>query len=1548
MTFSDPGASPDPLLWLRADRGVTGGSAAHWDGTTDTQLSAANQNNLKTGDVDFGFACWVRVNSRPTQSDLDRGETHVAGKWGHKSDPLSEWLLCLNSPSGPDQFRFLVYGESPRRLVPGPHSALPGGIQVGRWYFVVAWHDSVTNTLNLSVDGERSAPVPHSGGVRSDWLPFHLGKVQWRDGFPAISMSRAAFFKNPPGGIAGTIDETIATLYAGGVGADAREVAPARLRQWGLQNYWPLEEAGGVRGDIWGGITLADPSGVGSTLSPLSRPAGDMQAVSGWADESSGRAFRYVGPSGGLSWRGDFTRVVSTATGSRLEHDGLVLSGRPSWTMSLASATRFDRAFGLYGESAGPSDDDYLEIRVDHDGVPELAIRAPGGPEVVARASEALAGRRAATAVEIQTVPDPGDGIVRVRCRVDVGDGHPFANGDRVRVRGLGPPYDGYHPVALATPTEIRYVVEGPMSAPALAGARRLPGASSSAGHTLDRRLPVAWAGTEWSVAGWVRKADDSRDGVAGGSGVFAAKDGADARLSSTRPHIVHSGGGSPGAYRLSLPGGPAADFGPAPKDAWVHLAAVRSGGAITLYYDGVAAGSIDVSGNPAMGSTFTGFGFGVAPDLGASLPCLLDNWGIWMGRALTGAEVSALHGGGSAPAYGGLAAGLAAGLSAWYDFDEVSGAGEDATGHGHRLVERGLVPAGEGVGGGIPFASASTSGLVVGSGRTLIADGIPSEAGTGSEYLRHVLTVRRDGGTVSFFRDGVPIGSSAIDPGLVGPASGTSRLLSPGDRLPAPHGSVDHVVASGAAMADDQVAALAIRLSVRTNRTSGVGPLAVLFDATQVAQVDRMAMQDYYYLWAFTRAGEAALHDGSTAPWRGQAYARSTGFFVSQVFEEEGSYDAHLAVVTPPYDRQGRPQPQSCLFAGKVATVDVTPWPETTITYYVSSTHPARGDSNEGTSPDAPLETVVKAIAKVDRPNVRILLRRGDRFPIRTSLNLSYVTGPLLLGSYGDPDADRPTLVASTRAEFAGSPASIPFNDIYDVRISGLMIQDTGIYDQSSPEYCKLVFSGSNARLLLVHDFENRGTHRFLSMDYTSRALVIDRCRLASAGDYLVIGSAAHAMAVTRCEFEANPELHFFRYQNSLRTQMTHCTRNSGRYIYGAGKSWKNLRWETRFSVVTDTYGDLLGYSAFGNDRMGPAWAVVERNRLRSLSGQGDQITIRDNDFSVPNASVAMHNGDSILADKSENWRYYGNRLIQGASFHSDAGTRPLVNEGNEPLGVGTMAAPAIGMAVAAPDAAILAAEGPGAGPEPLRFRWMRRRAGGAGPFEPLAGQTASAVLDLPGGPGAYEYRLDVVGESGAEALGSRVVTLEIPTGRPEQGYDLVAPSPPAGLAGRPSDPFAVSLRPGVDPGGPVSVVPSSDGPGRFDPPGVTLSVGAPSATFRYIPDPDGLGAVRISTTNDAGLVDPPAVTFSATTVIVPPPAEPTTPVARPVDLEPPDVVPPARMPAPGLVPRPPALEPGLAGRGLPAESSGGPAASPFPVLSGRSLAAPPLDRGS
>jgi hypothetical protein len=160
-------------------------------------------------------------------------------------------------------------------------------------------------------------------------------------------------------------------------------------------------------------------------------------------------------------------------------------------------------------------------------------------------------------------------------------------------------------------------------------------------------------------------------------------------------------------------------------------------------------------------------------------------------------------------------------------------------------------------------------------------------------------------------------------------------------------------------------------------SRTSGVVPLAIFVDATSTGGLDEGDYVNAGFDWNFDRdnADPAGKH------------TVTRGFVAAHVYENPGTYTIQLTV----HDRLG---------AVATATAQVVVSAFSGATYYVAS-----GGSNSapGTSMSAPLATPEYAIRQKGGPNVRILLRNGDRFTI-APLTIS-ATGPLIVGAYSDPD---------------------------------------------------------------------------------------------------------------------------------------------------------------------------------------------------------------------------------------------------------------------------------------------------------------------------------------------------------------------------------------------------------------------------------------------------------------------------------------------------------------------------------------------------------------
>ncbi len=132
------------------------GNAASFIATNDESLSVADNASVSMGDFDFTIAGWVYF----TTTDF----TGVVGKW---SAGTLEYLVYFDGAN----LRFYVSANGSTNV----NIANSQGISASTWYFFVAWHDSVANTINLSVNNNTPALLSHSGGVFDGSSPLYLG-----------------------------------------------------------------------------------------------------------------------------------------------------------------------------------------------------------------------------------------------------------------------------------------------------------------------------------------------------------------------------------------------------------------------------------------------------------------------------------------------------------------------------------------------------------------------------------------------------------------------------------------------------------------------------------------------------------------------------------------------------------------------------------------------------------------------------------------------------------------------------------------------------------------------------------------------------------------------------------------------------------------------------------------------------------------------------------------------------------------------------------------------------------------------------------------------------------------------------------------------------------------------------------------------------------------------------------------------------------------------------------------------------------------------------
>jgi hypothetical protein len=136
------------------------GNAAQFTSANNESLSIADNTDLSTGDIDFTFGLWVYFD--------DVGSNHVPlSKWNDTGPDYEYWLGLLGGV-----LTFYVRDAANTALDNIPSAA---SISVSTWYFIVIWHDSVANTINIQVNNGTPASKSYSAGVRNGTASFFIG-----------------------------------------------------------------------------------------------------------------------------------------------------------------------------------------------------------------------------------------------------------------------------------------------------------------------------------------------------------------------------------------------------------------------------------------------------------------------------------------------------------------------------------------------------------------------------------------------------------------------------------------------------------------------------------------------------------------------------------------------------------------------------------------------------------------------------------------------------------------------------------------------------------------------------------------------------------------------------------------------------------------------------------------------------------------------------------------------------------------------------------------------------------------------------------------------------------------------------------------------------------------------------------------------------------------------------------------------------------------------------------------------------------------------------
>lgn len=168
---------------------------------------AGDDAELSMGDVDMTVAAWVYLGSKVA-------DRQILGKWGAVGGGRG---YALGYSSATDRFRFYVrsMADNANQLIDADTFGSPS---TGTWYLVVAYHDSVNNTINIQVNNGAVDSVAWASGILDDTSAFRIGYGSAFGGHMDGRIGPTAVWKSM-GGDGGVLTAAQRTaFYNGGAG----------------------------------------------------------------------------------------------------------------------------------------------------------------------------------------------------------------------------------------------------------------------------------------------------------------------------------------------------------------------------------------------------------------------------------------------------------------------------------------------------------------------------------------------------------------------------------------------------------------------------------------------------------------------------------------------------------------------------------------------------------------------------------------------------------------------------------------------------------------------------------------------------------------------------------------------------------------------------------------------------------------------------------------------------------------------------------------------------------------------------------------------------------------------------------------------------------------------------------------------------------------------------------------------------------------------------------------------------------------------------------
>lgn len=152
------------------------GLAADFETDSSQNLSVGDNAALSMGDIEATFVAWVQLESAPGTPKMT-----VLAK---DSGTSGEYYLQYNG--GTSRFELTVCGASAFGSLTAVVGNNFGAASLATWYFLVAQHDPVANTIALSINNGTPNSAAHSAGIFDGTGTFRIGGDSFAENFDGL------------------------------------------------------------------------------------------------------------------------------------------------------------------------------------------------------------------------------------------------------------------------------------------------------------------------------------------------------------------------------------------------------------------------------------------------------------------------------------------------------------------------------------------------------------------------------------------------------------------------------------------------------------------------------------------------------------------------------------------------------------------------------------------------------------------------------------------------------------------------------------------------------------------------------------------------------------------------------------------------------------------------------------------------------------------------------------------------------------------------------------------------------------------------------------------------------------------------------------------------------------------------------------------------------------------------------------------------------------------------------------------------------------------